>query len=128
MSPQFALFLLTGGFAALVNFCSRIFYNQYFDFSLSVLFAYVTGMITAFILAKVFVFKNTSNSVSRSALFFLLVNLAAVLQTWVVSIGLAYYLLPLFGVTNYVNEIAHLVGVIVPVFTSFVGHKKLSFR
>jgi hypothetical protein len=32
------------------------------------------------------------------------------------------------GVTAYVPEIAHGVGVAVPVFTSYLGHKHFSFR
>jgi putative flippase GtrA len=39
-----------------------------------------------------------------------------------------YYLLPIAGVTQWVPEIAHAVGVVVPVFTSYLGHKKFSFR
>jgi putative flippase GtrA len=90
--------------------------------------AYITGMITAFILAKLFVFKQSQQALHHSILFFLLVNLVAVLQTWFISISLAYYILPKFHVVLYVWEIAHAVGVVVPVFTSYIGHKKLSFR
>lgn len=128
LSNQFFLFLCTGGLAAAVNFGSRVLYNQYVSFSTAIVFAYTTGMITAFVLAKLFVFRGTTNSVSKSAFYFVLVNLAAVLQTWGVSMLLANYGLPSLGVTHYVEEISHLVGVIVPVFTSYVGHKRLSFR
>jgi putative flippase GtrA len=128
MSRQFLLFLLTGGTAAAVNFGSRILYNQWLNFSSSVIFAYITGMITAFVLARLFVFKQSQQSVRRSIVFFLLVNLVAVLQTWIISMGLAYYLLPLMGISTYVREIAHATGVLIPVFTSYIGHKRWSFR
>jgi putative flippase GtrA len=127
-SRQFVLFLLTGGTAALVNFASRILYSHWMGFSAAVILAYVTGMITAFVLAKLFVFKNSSQTMHRSVLFFILVNLVAVLQTWAISVALAYYLLPAMGVKVFVREIAHAVGVIVPVFTSYIGHKRWSFR
>jgi putative flippase GtrA len=127
-SRQFLVFLLTGGTAAAINFGSRIIYNQYMDFSSAVIFAYITGMIVAFVLAKLFVFKDSQQSVHRSAVFFVLVNLVAALQTWAISMGLAYYLLPSLGITLFVREIAHAVGVIVPVFTSYIGHKRWSFR
>jgi len=127
-SKQFMIFLLTGGTAAAVNFSSRILYSQSFDFSLAVILAYITGMITAFVLAKLFVFKKSQQSVRRSALFFVLVNLVAILQTWGISMGLAHYLLPPLGITSYVQEIAHAAGVAVPVFTSYIGHKRWSFR
>ncbi len=127
-SQQFLVFLLTGGAAAVVNFGSRIVYSVWLDFSSAVILAYITGMITAFVLAKLFVFKESQQSIHRSAAFFVLVNLVAVLQTWVISMGLAYYLLPSLGVTLFVREIAHAVGVAVPVFTSYIGHKRWSFR
>lgn len=128
MSRQFVTFLVTGGIAAAVNFGSRILYNQWLDFSASVILAYITGMITAFLLARVFVFPGGTQSVQRSIGFFVMVNGVAILQTWAVSMGLAYYLLPAMGVTSFVPEIAHAVGVAVPVFTSYLGHKHWSFR
>ncbi|PMH80149.1 GtrA family protein, partial [Vibrio cyclitrophicus] len=88
----------------------------------------VMGMITAFSLAKLFVFKESKHSAAKSAFYFTLVNFAAVIQTWVVSVLLAYYILPSVGVSTYVEDISHFFGVIVPVFTSFIGHKHLSFR
>lgn len=127
-SRQFLFFLLTGGTAAAVNFGSRIVYSVWLGFSSAVILAYITGMITAFVLAKLFVFKDSQQSVQRSAGFFVLVNLVAALQTWAISMGLAYYLLPSLGVTLFVREIAHAVGVAVPVFTSYIGHKRWSFR
>jgi putative flippase GtrA len=122
------MFLLTGGTAAAVNFGSRIFYSQWLGFSSAVIFAYITGMIVAFILAKLFVFKEGQQSTRRSITFFILVNAVAILQTWVISMSLAYYLLPKIGITLFVREIAHATGVVVPVFTSYIGHKRWSFR
>jgi putative flippase GtrA len=121
-------FLLTGGIAAAVNFSARILYNLWLDFSSAVIIAYVTGMITAFVLARLFVFMESQQSVRRSLVFFGLVNLVAALQTWAISMGLAYYILPTLGITSYIREIAHAVGVVVPVFTSYIGHKRWSFR
>jgi putative flippase GtrA len=128
MSRQFVVFLVTGGTAAAVNFGSRIVYNQWLPFSGAVILAYLTGMVTAFVLAKMFVFKESTQSTRRAVMFFTLVNVVAVLQTWLISMGLAFYLLPALGVTHFVKEIAHAVGVVVPVFTSYLGHKRWSFK
>ena len=127
-SRQFLMFLLTGGTAAAVNFVSRILYNHWFDYSTSIIFAYLTGMATAFVLARLFVFTESSQEWHLSALIFTLVNVFAVAQTWVISMGLAYYLLPSVGVTHFAPEIAHAAGVAFPVFTSYLGHKYWSFR
>jgi putative flippase GtrA len=127
-SKQFLGFLLTGGVAAAVNFGSRILFNHWFNFSVAIVLAYLMGMLTAFILARVFVFKRSQQSLQRSIFFFVLVNVVAVAQTWAISMLLAHHLLPWLGVKRYVHELAHAVGVVVPVFSSYLGHKKFSFK
>lgn len=127
-SPQFMKFLLAGGVAAGVNFGSRIVFNLWMPFSAAIVVAYIAGMITAFILTKAFVFTESERPTWHSAVLFTLVNVVAVLQTWAVSVGLAYYVLPWLGVSWHAKEIAHFVGVVVPVFTSYIGHKKLTFK
>ncbi|WP_432257910.1 GtrA family protein [Cupriavidus sp. TMH.W2] len=127
-SRTFLLFLLTGGFAAAVNWTSRIAYNLWMPYSYAIVLAYLTGMVTAFVLAKMFVFTTSTQSTGRSALIFTLVNIAAVIQTWAVSVLLAYRVLPALGMMWHSKEIAHMVGVAVPVFTSYIGHKRFTFR
>jgi putative flippase GtrA len=126
-SRQFLGFVVTGGLAACVNLGSRFVYNHWLDFSTSVVLAYLTGMVTGFFLVRSFVFTQSTTSMQRSAFFFVLINGVAVLQTWAVSMIL-YHLLPLVGIHRFVPELAHAVGVAVPVFTSYLGHKKFSFR
>jgi putative flippase GtrA len=127
-SKQFLVFLVTGGIAALINFFSRILFNLYWSFSTSVILAYLAGMCTAFVLAKLFVFKESTQSIHRSAVIFALVNVIAVAQTWGVSMGLDYYILPNIGIARFAPEIAHAVGIIFPIFTSYLGHKYWSFK
>lgn len=128
VSRQFLLFVLVGGAAALVNFLSRIVYSQWMSFTWAVLLAYLAGMVTAFVLSGMFVFKDRTRSLQHSAFYFTLVNLFAVLQTWIVSTVLAFHVLPWLGVDAFRLEIAHAAGVAVPVFSSYFGHKYLSFR
>ena len=85
-------------------------------------------MVTAFVLARLFVFTESSQKLYHSALLFTLINMVAVAQTWIISMGLAYYVLPSAGITRFVPEIAHAAGVVFPVFTSYLGHKFWSFR
>lgn len=127
-SRQFGAFLLTGGVAAVVNFGSRILYSRAVDFSSAVLLAYLSGMVTAFVLARTFVFADSRQSLGRSGMLFVLVNLVALLQTWTISLGLAHYLFPALGVSRFAEEMAHAVGIAVPVVTSYLGHKHWSFR
>lgn len=125
---EFLLFLITGGVAALVNVLSRVGFSQLLRFELAVLLAYGVGMLTAYVLARKFVFLQSRTSVRRSLAAFALVNLFAILQTWLVSVGLRNWLLPLFGVVVLRDLIAHGIGVIVPVLSSYFGHKHISFR
>lgn len=127
-SRQFIVFILTGGFAAAVNFSSRFFYNTFVDFPMAVTLAYLTGMVTAFILAKLFVFRVSSHSTAKSAAIFTIVNIFAFAQTWIVSMVLAYHLLPAMGIHEFDRAIASAVGISIPVFTSFVAHKYITFR
>lgn len=125
---EFILFLITGGIAALLNIISRIGFSRFVRFELAVLLAYGIGMLTAYALARRFVFVSSQASIRRSFAAFALVNLLAVLQTWLVSVGLRNWLLPLLGVVVFRDLIAHAVGVVVPVLSSYFGHKHLSFR
>jgi putative flippase GtrA len=125
---EFGRFLFTGGLAALVNFLSRIIFNLWFDFSVSVYLAYITGMVTAFFLKKQFVFAKGRQPILHSIGFFILVNLVAFLQTLAVTMAFLHYVLPYFGIVKMAHEISHAVGILAPVITSYIGHKKLSFR
>jgi putative flippase GtrA len=127
-SRQFLAFLITGGLAASVNFFSRMLYNLWVNYSVAIVLAYLTGMVTAFVLARLFVFKDSQQPLHHSVMYFILVNLVAVAQTWVISMALAYHALPAMGIRRFVPEIAHAVGVVVPVFTSYLGHKRWSFQ
>mgnify|MGYP000707564250 FL=1 len=128
ISNKFLIFLITGGIAALINFGSRVIYNIFVNFSYAVILAYLTGMVTAFILVKKYVFNKSIQKLHKSIMFFSLVNLVALAQTWLISMSLAYYLLPHFGIVDHVLEISHAVGIAVPVFTSYLGHKYFSFK
>ncbi|WP_322006062.1 GtrA family protein [Paraburkholderia tropica] len=127
-SNSFLKFVLTASVAAAINWSSRIVYNMWLPYSASIVIAFFTGLTTAFILAKLFVFRDSRHSTIRSMIFFALVNLVAIVQTLAVTIIFAYYFFPRMGMNWHTKDIAHLVGVCSPVFTSYIGHKYFSFR
>jgi putative flippase GtrA len=127
-SQEFLRFLFAGGIAAIINFLSRIVFNLWFDFSVSVYLAYIAGMITAFFLKKQFVFAKGRQPIFHSIGFFIFVNLIAFLQTLAVTMAFLHYVLPYFGIVKMAKEIAHALGILAPVISSYIGHKKLSFR
>jgi len=128
LSRQFVLFLVAGGLAAAVNFGSRILLSQWLHYVPAIVIAYCLGMITAFTLNKLFVFSDAGNRLHHQVLWFIAINLAAVAQTIVISLLFARWVLPALGVDFHNETIAHAIGVAVPVVTSYIGHKRFSFR
>lgn len=127
LRPEFARFLLTGGFAALVNLGSRAVFQRFIPFLPAVALAYLCGMAVAYTLARKFVFTDAGTSTAESSFRFVVVNLLGIAQTTVVSWFLHDHALPALSVTFHPSTIAHLVGVATPVFTSFVAHRRWTF-
>ena len=124
----FFSFLLCGGLAALCNVGSRYIFTLYVSYALSIFGAFIVGMATAFVLFKYVVFRVTSlQDAPKEGVYFVLVNLAALLQTYIISICLAEYIFPWCGWLWHRYDIAHGIGVAVPVFTSYIAHKYFSF-
>ena len=126
-SHQFIMFLVAGGVVAMVNFISRFYYDDIMTFGSAVVMSYLTGMVVAFLLMRLFVFEKNKERLKLEIFFFLLVNTFAIFLTWGVSVGLAEYLFPVIRFSWYRFEIAHIIGISVPVFSSYLGHKYLTF-
>ncbi len=127
MNLQFLKFLVTGGIAALINLLSRYALNFVMSFEAAVVVAYLLGMTTAYLLARRFVFDASGRSVASEVRRFVLVNIVALGFVWVISVGLARVVFPAVGMTWHANDIAHLIGVLVPAVTSFIGHRFYTF-
>ncbi|MHB1271857.1 MAG: GtrA family protein [Rhodanobacter sp.] len=127
MTRQFFKFLVAGGIAATANFGSRIVLSLWMHYIPAIVVAYLIGMLMAFVLNRLLVFENPSNALHHQMGWFIAVNIAAVLQTLVISLVLADYLLPTIGILRHKDTIAHVFGVAAPVITSYIGHKKFTF-
>lgn len=128
LTPQFVRFLVAGGIAAAANFGSRFFFSQWLPYGVAIVLAYLVGMTVAFVLMRRHVFTDSQSALGPQIAKFVGVNLLAVLQTLLISLALARWLLPSLGVLEHGEAIAHLVGVVVPVFTSYFGHRLLTFK
>jgi putative flippase GtrA len=124
---RFILFLVAGGVAAAINIVSRIAFNWFMPYEAAIVAAYLVGMTAAYLLNKSFVFDPSGRGVSGEYLRFAVVNLAAIAQVWVVSVGLARILFAAIGFTWHSETVAHVIGVSVPIFTSYLGHKHFTF-
>jgi putative flippase GtrA len=121
-------FLLAGGVAAALNFGSRILLSLILPYPVAVTLAYFFGMAAAFALNRRYVFTGSTNPLHQQALWFVTVNLVALLQTLAVSVLLADFILPRAGLTWHADEIAHAVGIVTPILTSYLGHRRFTFR
>ena len=127
LTPQFRRFLVTGGIAASINIGSRMLFNMFVPYSAAIVLAYLTGMATAYLLARRFVFTESKRHHVESSFRFAIVNVFGILQTWLVSIALGDHVLPAVGITSHAHDLAHIVGVAAPVFTSFIAHRRWTF-
>ena len=128
MSRTFPRFLVAGGLAALANMGSRYLLGFAIPYVQSIVIAYMIGMLTAFLLNRGFVFKGSGNALRQQVFWFVAVNIAALAQTLLVSIALSDWIFPAIGWTHQPETVAHVIGVIIPVFTSYIGHRRLTFR
>lgn len=133
---RFAAFLLTGGLAAFCNIVSRIVFDIALKgmgaaplaaYQIAVVLAYLVGMTVAFALAKVFVFQSSGRSLHVEYGRFALVNVVALAQVWLVSLFLLRGVFLWSGFSWHAETVAHVVGVLSPVFISYQGHKRFSF-
>ncbi|MCB8878386.1 GtrA family protein [Acidisoma silvae] len=127
-ASEFVRFIVTGGCAACVNILVRIPLGLVMSYSASIIVAYLIGMTTAFLLAKLFVFQKSERASHAEFARFAIVNLVALLQVWLVSLGLKDRVFPWFGFTWHAELVAHAIGVASPVVTSYYGHKLFTFK
>jgi putative flippase GtrA len=120
-------FLAAGGAAAVLNFGSRLLFSLYLSFEIAVVLAFCVGLASGFLLSRRFVFAPSGKRVMREVWWFLAVNLFALVQTWLLSVYLAGLLVPRTGTVTG-EALAHAAGIMLPVVSSYVGHKYLTFR
>lgn len=124
----FVRFLMTGGIAAIVNIGSRYIFNCFVPFGWSVVLAYLVGMLTAYILVRLFVFSPTERGIASELWRFVLVNLVALVIVWATTMIMAFIIFPAIHFMWHAEDVAHFVGVLSPAVPSFVGHKYFSFK
>lgn len=127
INSRFSRFVIAGGIAAIVNILSRIVLSQFMTFGVAVVVAYLVGMTTAYLMMRQFVFDSSGKSVPHEYIRFGFVNLIGLVQVWTISVGLARWFVPLIHFHWHPETVAHLIGVLSPVATSYVGHKLFTF-
>ena len=127
MKVQFLKFLAAGGVAALVNMGSRYVLNQFMRFEVAVAVAYLFGFFTAYVLSRMYVFDPSGRSRRTEIRRFAIVNVFSLGVVWVVSVGLARVIFPAVSFTWHADDVSHVIGVLAPAVTSYLGHRFYTF-
>ena len=121
-------FLIAGGAAASANIGSRALLSLYFSYKISIFISFIIGLTVAFFLMKRFVFASRDALLSVQIKRFTIVNLVTLLCTFLISVNLNNFLLLYLTNKNLTEAIAHFIGVIFPIFTSYFVHKFFTFN
>ncbi len=125
---RIASFAITGGIAAICNLGARFLLSRVMRYELAVLFAYLVGMVVAFVLARSFVFEKSGSGWHGQLARFAIVNVFGFAQVWLISIGLVRLVFPWMAFHWHPEDVAHLIGVASPILVSYYAHKHFSFR
>jgi putative flippase GtrA len=131
LSAEFIRFLLVGGSAALANFLSGFFFQQFFSYRVSIALAFTVGSVISFIFNKLFTFKAHDEKVMRQLVKFTVVAVVAIfLAELVAGLVLEIYrwlALRLFS-EQLVKSLAHVVAIGVTTIFNYLAMKFFSFR
>jgi putative flippase GtrA len=125
---QFWRFLLAGGAAAAANYGSRFLFSLWVPYEPAIVLAFFVGLSVGFLLMRGFVFDARHGELVPQVIKYVAINFLALLQTLVVSIALARWLLPRIGLSAQAHSLGHLAGVLVPIVSSYFGHRLATFR
>lgn len=130
MNDRFAFiaFILISGFASLANLLARVMFDLVTSYEISIILAFPVGLITAFVLNRMFVFKPAEMAWHGQLARFLLVNLLMLVQIFLISMLFARLVFPAIGMTFHPETAAHAIGLVSPIFTSFWAHKHFTFK
>jgi putative flippase GtrA len=127
LNKRFAAFVLIGGLAAALNVGARILVDIYVSYDVAIVIAFFIALTFAFTLNRTYVFTQGAGGIPKQYWRFMLINLLALAQVWAISVGLARWLFPAAGFDWHAETVAHAIGVVSPVATSFFLHKHFSF-
>jgi 4-hydroxybenzoate polyprenyltransferase/putative flippase GtrA len=127
MSRTFLRFLVVGAIATAANWGSNLGFVRVMDLRWSVLAAGLVGLVVSYALNRLFVFGRSDRPAWQETARFALVNALAVAQIWLVTLGLVRFGFPLIGFAWRPEAVAHAIGVLVPVLTSYLGHRHFTF-
>jgi len=127
LRQRFVRFILAGGTSVVLNLSARALFSMFVSYEVAIVFAYFVGMATAWTLMRVLVFKTTNERADGEILRFFVVNMIGLLQVSVVSSVLVDQVDLIVNNIKISEAVAHLLGLISIVFTSYLLHSKFTY-
>lgn len=131
VSSSFIKYFFAAGAAVIVNILSRMFYNIFFSFDVSVIISYITGHIVNYFLSDRFVFTGEQGTTKlRNFIKFTVVASGGLLVTFIFSTMSLKILSSTFNdeYINLLKFISHIIGIGMSFIFNFIGHSLFSFK
>lgn len=128
---QFVRYFGSAFVALCVNLISRIFYELFFSFGLSVALGYVSGHFVNFAISQKYIFPKDKYKSTKIAFvkFSLVACVGLFVQTFIAIVALNALQGANVGISLELQKlIAHICGIGASFICNFLGHKFFSFR
>ena len=130
LSGQFLRFVAANSFAAFINIITRLIGSLVMLDTWAVFAGFCAGLSTSYVLCRRFVFRTVRRSSLAEILRFTVINLAALVLTWLVyHLSVQWLVTARVGPANdqTLRTSAHALGVAAPVLFSFIAQKTFTF-
>lgn len=130
-NSQFLRYFGAAFIALVVNLLSRIFYELFFGFGLSVALGYVSGHFVNFAISQKYIFPKDKYKSTKIAFvkFSLVACVGLVVQTFIAIVALNALQGASIGLEmQWQKLVAHICGIGASFICNFLGHKFFSFR
>ncbi len=130
-NSQFLRYFGSAFVALCVNLISRIFYELFFSFGLSVALGYVSGHFVNFAISQKYIFPKDKYKSTKIAFvkFSLVACVGLFVQTFIAIVAINALQGANVGISLELQKlIAHICGIGASFICNFLGHKFFSFR
>jgi len=127
MDRRFIGFVAAGLVSTLCNLASRYGFELWMRYEWALVGANAVGVLTAFAMNRVLVFRSRSGRVWAELARFVVVNLVGIAVSWVVAVLLYRSLLPALDWRWHADLVAHAIGIAVPLLPNYLAHKWWTF-
>lgn len=128
LSRRFVVFVAIGGVCSAINLGARLLINLVTGFEAAIVLAFLVAMTCAFVLNRWLVFTAGAGGWVRQYGRFALVNVLTLVQVFALTELFARVVFPGVGMRFHPETVAHAIGLLSPLLTSYWAHQRFTFR